>query len=294
MPNLVPPITTKAQISAYKQEILEHSFGNFTPFFAFFLSPSLTKSDFLALKDASLCAKLYPSGVTTNSNGGANLASKELYAQIELLEELEIPLSIHGETNGFVLDREREFAPIYKDLATNFPRLKIIMEHISTKELADLIGKYDNLFATITLHHLILSLDDVLGGMCNVHNFCKPTPKLPSDRQALLDLVFSGDKSVMFGSDSAPHKLQDKLQKGFAGIFSAPVLLPMLCELFAKHGKIDLLQDFISTNAQKIYKLDLPEKLVKIAPKNMKVPQTIGDFVPFGAGKTIGFCVEDS
>lgn len=290
MPNLTPPLTSPIQIEKYKQEILDLS-KDFVPHFAFFLSPNLTQEDIKNLAPYVLSAKLYPDGITTNSDGGTkDLASKELYAQLEVLQDLGIALCIHGETNGFVLDREAQFAPIYEHLARDFPRLKIIAEHISTKIMAELIGKYDNLYATITLHHLLLDLDDLLGGGLNPHYFCKPVVKTPADKQALLDLVFSKSKKIMFGSDSAPHLRSNKeTSNASAGVFTAPVLLPLLAELFDTHNKLDLLQDFVSSNAQKIYGLNLPQKMVELEKRPFTPKEEIGGVRVFGANRQISW-----
>ena len=228
MPNTIPPITSLEGVLNYKKEILECD-NNFTPLMDVFLQ-NFTEEEIIALKPHIFGMKFYPDGITTNSDSGIN-SIEEIYPTLELLAKYNIPLSIHGETNGTMLEREREFASTYEKLAKDLPNLTIIMEHISTKELAELVVKYDNLLATVTLHHLLLTIDDLCGGGLNVHLFCKPTVKLASDRDALQKLVKSGDKSVMFGSDSAPHPLKNKF-KGVAGIFSAPIILPALAEFF--------------------------------------------------------------
>ena len=220
---------------------------------------NFTEEEIIALKPHIFGMKFYPDGITTNSDSGIN-SIEEIYPTLELLAKYNIPLSIHGETNGSMLQREREFAPTYEKLARDLPNLTIIMEHISTKELAELALKYDNLLATVTLHHLLLTIDDLCGGALNVHLFCKPTIKLASDRDALQELVKSGHKNVMFGSDSAPHPLKNKY-KGAAGIFSAPIILPALAEFF--EGDRDKLQRFISDNAINNFDLKVIDKKLK-------------------------------
>jgi dihydroorotase len=210
------------------------------------------------------------------------------------MSELEIPLCVHGETNGFVMDREAEFIPIYEQLATTFPKLKIIMEHITTKEAADALLKYENLYATITLHHLLITLDDVAGGLLQPHLFCKPIAKRPIDREALLNLALNANPKVMFGSDSAPHPREKKEAPGCAaGIFSAPVALPILAQLFEEHNKLDNLQKFVSTNAQNIYKVTPPKKLVKLSKKMYRIKDSYDNIVPYMAGKTINWRIEE-
>jgi dihydroorotase len=163
------------------------------------------------------------------------------------------------------------------------------MEHISTKELAALATKYDNLKATVTLHHLLLTLDDLCGGALNVHYFCKPTVKLASDRDALQELVKSGHKNVMFGSDSAPHPLKNKF-KGAAGIFSAPVILPALAEFF--EGDEAKLQRFISDNAINNFNLDVVDKSVELVEEEWVAPRIVGEVVPMFAGKRFNWRVK--
>ncbi len=294
MPNLVPAITTVEQIKRYKGEILKNTEDDFEPYFAFFLSDKLTPEDIKNLKPYVIAAKMYPAGATTNSDGGVTgFDSPELMAQLKALEDLGIPLSIHGETGGEVMDREREFAVVYETFAKKFPKLKILMEHISTKELTELVNSYDNLYATVTLHHLIYTLDDVIGGGLNPHNFCKPIIKTKADRKAIQDLVFSGHEKVFFGSDSAPHlRVNKEKSGGAAGIYSAPVALEKLAEFFDENGKTDLLQSFLHDNAMKVYNLDLPKREVILEKSDFIVPDEVNGVVPFLAGETIKFKVQ--
>ena len=216
----------------------------------------------------------------------------------EIAQDLGFILSIHGESNGFSLEREFEFGEIFREIAINFPRLKIIMEHLSDRRSIDLL-KYDNVFATITLHHITMSLDDVLGSGLNPHYFCKPILKTKKDRDALLNLALSGDEKISFGSDSAPHLESNKLkQNGAAGIFSAPILLPKLCEIFEKHKKLENLQKFISDNARKIYDLqNIPNKTTTLIKESFKVQDfiVIGDdrIIPLLAGKSLSWRIKD-
>jgi len=286
MPNTIPPITSLEGVLKYKKEILECD-SNFTPLMDIFLQ-NFTEEEIIALKPHIFGMKFYPDGITTNSDSGIN-SIEEIYPTLELLAKHNIPLSIHGETNGSMLQREREFAPTYEKLARDFPNLTIIMEHISTKELAELALKYDNLLATVTLHHLLLTIDDLCGGALNVHLFCKPTIKLATDRDALQELVKSGHKNVMFGSDSAPHPLKNKY-KGAAGIFSAPIILPALAEFF--EGDRDKLQKFISDNAINNFNLKVIDKKIEIVEDEWVAPRMVGEVVPMWAGKKFSFRVK--
>ena len=137
MPNLVPPVSSKNEVIAYKERILS-AVGkeDFTPYMTLFFKPSYNKTFLESVKEVITAIKLYPAGITTNSEGGVSgFDVEELRPALEAMSELNIPLCVHGETNGFVMDREAEFVSIYEKLAAAFPNLKIIMEHITTKEL---------------------------------------------------------------------------------------------------------------------------------------------------------------
>jgi len=287
MPNTIPPITSLEEVLKYKEEIKKVNKDNFTPLMDVFLQ-NFSEEEIKALKPHIFGMKFYPDGITTNSESGIN-SIEEIYPTLELLAKYNIPLSIHGETNGSMLQREREFASTYEKLAKDLPNLTIIMEHISTKELAELATKYDNLKATVTLHHLLLTLDDLCGGALNVHYFCKPTVKLASDRDALQKLVRSGHKNVMFGSDSAPHPLKNKF-KGAAGIFSAPVILPALAEFF--EGDEKKLQRFISDNAINNFNLEVVDKTIELIQEEWVAPRMVGEVVPMFAGKRFNWRVK--
>ena len=275
MPNLVPPITTKEELLSYKQRIKDVcSDDNFEPYVTLFFKNDYSYEFLEDIKNEIIAIKLYPAGITTNSETGvASMDVEVLRPTLESMSKLEIPLCIHGETNGFVMDREKEFMPIYEAIAVAFPNLKIIMEHITTKNAIELLDKYDNLYATVTLHHLLITLDDVAGGMLQPHLFCKPIAKRPEDRSALLNAALEAHPKLMFGSDSAPHPKHKKESCGCAaGVFTSPIALQVLTQLFEKHGKLDNLNKFVSLNAQKIYNLTPVKKTVKLIKKDFIVP----------------------
>ena len=295
MPNLVPPVTSIKQLKDYKNRI-KKAIGNddFEPYMTLFFKDSY---DYEFLKEAKkeiTAIKLYPAGITTNSDGGVNSFDVEsLKMTLNAMSELNIPLLIHGETDGFVMDRESEFAVVYETLAKNFPNLKIVMEHITTKTSANLLDKFPNLFATITLHHLLITLDDVAGGMLQPHLFCKPIAKRYEDREALLNLALNAHPKVMFGSDSAPHPVDKKESCGCAaGVFTSPIALQALAELFEKNEKLENLQKFVSDNAIEIYKITPKQKNITLIKKDYEVPNSYGDVVPMFAGKNLKWSLE--
>ncbi|GGD38643.1 dihydroorotase [Malaciobacter pacificus] len=300
MPNLVPPVTTKEDLLAYKKRILEACDGDaFEPYMTLFFKNDYTYEFLEDIKDDIIGIKLYPAGITTNSETGvASMDVEVLRPTLESMSKLGIPLCIHGETNGFVMDREKEFMPIYESIASAFPDLKIIMEHITTKDAVELLDKYDNLHATVTLHHLLITLDDVAGGMLAPHLFCKPIAKRPEDRSALLDAALKAHPKLMFGSDSAPHPKHKKECCGCAaGVFTSPIALQVLTDLFDKYQCLDNLNAFVSLNAQKIYGKNPVKKTIKLIKKDFVVP-AIYEFenenvVPMFAGETIPWSLED-
>ncbi|CAM3264717.1 dihydroorotase [Helicobacter labetoulli] len=304
MPNLKTPITTTDLALAYKKQILESAtksgYTDFMPFMSIFLTPSLDKNELQKAKlNGIRILKLYPKGATTGSeNGVSEILDDKTLEVFALAQKLGFILSIHGESNGFCMDREFEFLRVFKHIATNFPELRIIIEHMSDRRSLEVIESYENLYATLTLHHISMNLDDVCGGMLNPHHFCKPMLKTKKDQQALLQAALNAHPKVSFGSDSAPHLESAKLSpKGAAGIFSAPVLLPALAQLFEEHNKLENLQAFVSDRAFGIYGLDsanIPQKSVRlvrepsIVPSKINIPfHNMGDIVPLFADKIL-------
>ncbi|PZT48664.1 dihydroorotase [Helicobacter valdiviensis] len=293
MPNLNPPITSLQMALDYKKRILEkNKNANFTPLMSLFLSESLSKDELKAAKESGVMfLKLYPKGSTTGSESGVSeILNSKVLEILEIAQELGLFLSIHGESKGFVLDREVEFHTIFEELAKTFPKLKIFFEHLSDRRSIAFVEKYPNLFATLTLHHITLSLDDVIGGALNPHLFCKPILKTKKDQEALLEIALKAHPKFSFGSDCAPHlKATKESGKGAAGIFSAPILLPALAELFEKHQALENLETFVCKNAHRIYNLNLPQKLVKLIKKPMKVEEEYSGIVPLRAGECISW-----
>jgi dihydroorotase len=296
MPNLVPPVTSAAMLRDYRDRILAacgSRAGTFKPLMTLFFQ-NYSEAELTAAGEHLFAVKLYPHGVTTNSESGIHsITAAE--PTLRLLEEMGIPLLVHGETTGFVMDREREFLTVYEWLAQTFPRLRIVMEHITTAAAVAMLDRHENLHATVTPHHLVITLDDVAGGLLQPHLFCKPIAKRPEDRDALLAAALEAHPKLMMGSDSAPHPRHAKECCGCAaGVFSAPVLLPRLAELFEKHRALDHLQAFVSDNALRIHQLEIPDKTVTLVREPWTVPALCeGDdgttVIPWEAGATLGW-----
>jgi dihydroorotase len=257
-----------------------------TLFFKAYDEPTLR-----SLKPHIIGIKLYPAGVTTHSEAGVQTI-EDAISTLALMQELAIPLLVHGETHGFVLDREREFLTVYDRLATRFPRLTIVMEHITTREAVAFLDRYPHVYATVTLHHLLYTLDDIAGGLLQPHLFCKPLAKRPEDRDALLAAALSAHPKLMFGSDSAPHPQSAKECSGCAaGVFTAPIALPRLVELFEQHHALDRLQAFVSDNARRIYDIQPPARVVELDKMSWVVPERFGTVIPMHAGETLAWQV---
>ena len=292
MPNLVPPVTSIDDVISYKKRIVQ-AIGDdrFEPYMTLFFKNDYSYNFLKEAKEHIKAIKLYPSGITTNSEGGvSSFEIDDLRDALEAMSELGLPLLVHGESNGFVMDREKEFGSFYEKIASAFPKLKIVMEHITDKNSVNLLDRYDNLYATITLHHLLITLDDVAGGLLQPHLFCKPIAKRYEDRDALQQIALNAHPKVMFGSDSAPHPQHKKESLGCAaGVFTAPIALPVLCELFEKHNKLDNLQKFICNNASKIYDIKPIKKEITLEKKEFLIPEKYGDVVPMFAGKKLNW-----
>lgn len=291
MPNLIPPVHSLERLLTYTDEVKAAVKPHvFDPYMTLFFR-EYTREELIAAKPHIIGIKLYPAGATTNSESGVTEISRVEHV-FALMEELDIPLLVHGETHGFVMDREREFCDVYRHLATRFPALRITMEHITTAEAVATLNEFSNLSATVTAHHLLITLDDVVGGLMSPHLFCKPIAKRPEDREALQQAVLTGHPRLMLGSDSAPHPRNRKESSGCAaGVFTAPILLPLLADFFSQQGAPQQMQGFVSDNAQRIYRITPPAKTVTLVNEPMIIPASYGTVIPMWAGRTIDWRV---
>lgn len=300
MPNTNPIIDSLERIESYSNEIKNSIDSNsFEHYMTIYFQTKFTKKFLESVKDKILAVKFYPKNATTNSSHGCDPDDPEVDKVLALMEELNIFLCVHGESTGFVLDREKKFLDVYDRWARKFPKLKIIMEHITTSEAAEFVWNYDNLHATITPQHLLCTLDDMMGEHLNPHLFCKPVLKRDSDRESLVALACgtltneSNIAKVMLGTDSAPHDRKNKESCcGCAGIFNAPITLQLLAGLFdevwsGQQIAESKLQQFVSNNAKTIYGINPPEKTVVLDKNNFYIPQKYGDIIPMWAGKVI-------
>lgn len=241
MPNTVPPIATARDLEEYRTQIiagLGDRTPRFQPLMSFKLAPHHDAETVAALAAAGVTSgKLYPAGVTTNSEDGVQRI-ESIYPALEAMQEHGIVLCIHGEEpEAFCLDRETVFLTKLETIVAKFPELRVVLEHLSTADAVRAVRELPpRVAATITVHHLLLTLDDLIGGELRPHHFCKPVVKTPADRAMLREVVLNGEPKFFFGSDSAPHTRERKeCDCGCAGLYTAPVSLPLLADFFEKH-----------------------------------------------------------
>ena len=289
MPNLVPPVRTGADVEAYRRAILEAAPG-LVPLVAFKLGPDLTDSDLQALSaSGSTAGKVYPEGVTTTSEGGLS-DLRQIVPLLPRVGELGFVVCCHGEKPGvFSLDREEAFLDEFSEVAAAHPGVRFVLEHISTEAAAKRVRELGpNVAATITLHHLEITLDDVVGGHLKPHLFCKPLAKRASDRQALREAAFSASPRFFFGSDSAPHRRDRKeCAAGCAGVYSMPVALERLAGIFDEEGRRDRRADFVAGFGADFYRLPRSTDSVTLERDPWTVPDLLDGAVPYLAGETL-------
>lgn len=288
MPNTIPPITTPGLLKEYRDEIRQAD-PDFEPLMTFKLIANMDPAGIRELKKAGAVAgKLYPQGATTNAEDGPSEITA-LYPVFEAMQENGLVLCIHAEDPQIaVLEREQAFLPVIGKIAEKFPDLKIVVEHVSTKEAVEFVRNTgENIAATVTLHHLLFTLDDLIGGKLEPDLFCKPVLKQAADRECIRQAVFSGNRKFFFGSDSAPHSRKRKLEEGAAGIFSAPVIMPALAALFEENRTLNLLDNFVSGYGADFYGLSKNKKLLILERQISEVPETAGETVPLFAGRIL-------
>lgn len=302
MPNLKPPITTTAAAVTYRESILKAlpADSNFTPLMTLYLTDTTSPNEIkLARRSGVVFAvKLYPAGATTNSQDGVtDLFGKCLPVLEEMVEE-NMPLLVHGEVTDpdvDVFDREKVFIDtVLQPLIQRLPRLKVVMEHITTMDAVRFVesGEEGFLAATVTPQHLILNRNALFQGGLQPHNYCLPVLKRETHRQAIVSAVTSGSKRFFLGTDSAPHEKQRKeCSCGCAGIFNAPVAISLYAKVFEEAGALDKLEAFTSFNGPDFYGLPRNTSKIKLTKASWKVPDSLsfsfGNIIPMFAGETL-------
>ncbi len=264
MPNLVPPVTTTQQASAYRERIMAAlpEGMNFTPLMVLYLTEQTDPADVRAGFEQGLitAVKLYPAGATTNSASGVRDMEKVMPV-LEVMAEIGMPLCVHGEVTDSdidIFDREAVFIDRVLDpLGRRLPNLRVVFEHITTKQAVDYVSQASRaLAATITTHHLMINRNAYLAGGIKPHYYCLPVAKREVHRKALVAAAISGDPRFFLGTDSAPHTDPNKLQEcGCAGIFTAPNTMGCLAQVFEDEEALDRLEGFASVHGPAFYRL---------------------------------------
>lgn len=299
MPNLKPPVTTAAQAEAYRQRILAAVPPQFAfePLMTLYLTDNLPPDEIRRAKAAGVVAvKLYPAGATTNSDAGVTDIRKT-HRTLEAMQREGILLLVHGEVTSpevDVFDREAVFieqqlVPLRRD----FPELKVVMEHITTKEAAHYVRDADkHLAATITAHHLLYNRNAIFTGGIRPHYYCLPVLKREMHRVALVEAATSGSRKFFLGTDSAPHPAHLKEHAlGCAGCYTAHAAIEMYAEAFERAGALDKLEGFASFHGPDFYGLPRNRERITLERRDWTVPEAYAfgeaQLKPLGAGETL-------
>ena len=305
MPNLVPPVTTAELALEYKSRILaaRPEGSDFEPVMTIYLTDKTSVEDIKAAKQAGvLAAKMYPAGATTNSDSGVS-SLESLYPVFEALADHGMLLLIHGEVTQKhvdIFDREKEFIDQHMvNIVNKVPHLKVVFEHITTKDAADFVlGAREGVAATITPQHLMLNRNDMLDGGIRPHNYCLPVLKRSIHQEALRAVVKSGSPRFFLGTDSAPHtKDRKESDCGCAGCYSAWSALELYTQVFDELDALDKLEGFASHYGADFYGLPRNTETVTLERKEWVVPSSItlpegNSIVPFYAGKTVSWSLK--
>lgn len=301
MPNLKPPVTTAAQAAEYRARILAAlpAGAAFEPLMTLYLTDNTPPAEIARAKAAGVVAlKLYPAGATTNSDAGVTDIRKT-YPTLEAMQREGLLLLVHGEVTDpeiDVFDREAVFIDrVMQPLRRDFPALKVVFEHITTKEAAEYVAGSDaHTAATITAHHLLYSRNALFVGGLRPHYYCLPVLKRETHRQALVKAATSGSTKFFLGTDSAPHAAALKEQSVCgAGCFTAPSALELYAEAFEAAGALDRLEAFASINGPAFYGLPPNTGTVTLRREPWQLPETLpfGDALikPLRAGETLNW-----
>ncbi|WP_413110385.1 dihydroorotase [Thaumasiovibrio sp. DFM-14] len=305
MPNLVPPVVDIEKALAYRDRIIAaQTHSNFTPLMSLYLTDNTTVEDIRAAKASGhvVACKLYPAGATTNSDSGvSNL--ENIYPVLKAMQEEGLLLLIHGEVTHSdidIFDREKAFLDnIMSKVVADFPDLKIVMEHITTKDAVEFVNNAsDNVAATITVHHLLFNRNHMLVGGIRPHYFCLPILKRNTHQQALIEAATGGSKKFFLGTDSAPHA-QDRKESacGCAGSYTAHAAIELYAEAFEAAGALDKLEGFASHNGPDFYGLPRNTDTITLEKAEWTVPESYNfgpdKVIPIRANDTISWKVTD-
>ena len=302
MPNLRPPVTTTALARAYRDRIVQAlpAGSSFQPLMTLYLTDNTSAADIAQAKDSGIVhgVKLYPAGATTNSDSGVTNLGHCVQA-LEAMEKHGVPLLVHAEVTDAdvdVFDRERVFIERNMlPLLQRFPGLRVVFEHITTKDAADFVSQAsDNVAATVTAHHLLMNRNAMFNGGMRPHHYCLPVLKREEHRLALVAAATSGSPKFFLGTDSAPHaKSAKETACGCAGMYTAHAGIELYAEAFDAVGALDRLEAFASFNGPDFYHLPRNADKITLEKRAWEVlaslPFAGDELVPLRAGGTIAW-----
>jgi len=304
MPNLIPPVINAPLAKEYYDRIMaEQPKAHFKPLMVLYLTDKTTAQDIVDAKESGIvyAAKLYPAGATTNSSSGVTNI-EYLKETFSAMATIGMPLLIHGEVTADdidIFDREEIFIEtILKPLVSNNPQLKIVLEHITTKNAVDFVlSTNSNVAATITAHHLLFNRNHMLVGAIRPHYFCLPILKRNIHQKALIEAATSGNEKFFLGTDSAPHTKEAKESAcGCAGSYTAHAAIELYAEVFEQENALGQLEAFASLNGPKFYQLPINEDKITLIKQTWQVPETYtfgnDNLVAIRSGSSINWQVQ--
>ncbi|MNK51572.1 Dihydroorotase [compost metagenome] len=302
MPNLKPPVTTTAQALAYRDRILAAlpAGMSFEPLMVLYLTDNTPPEEIQRAKESGVvhAVKLYPAGATTNSDAGVSDLTK-CYKTLEMMQKVGMPFLVHGEVTDpaiDIFDREAVFIDrVMKPLRRDMPELKVVFEHITTKDAAQYVAEADgHVGATITAHHLLYNRNELFKGGIRPHYYCLPVLKREIHRQALVAAAISGSNKFFLGTDSAPHAKGLKEHAcGCAGCYTALHAMELYTQAFDQAGALDKLEQFASFNGADFYQLPRNTGTITLQREEWQIPAEVplgnATLVPLNGGETIGW-----
>ncbi|ARO86976.1 dihydroorotase [Nitrosospira lacus] len=302
MPNLKPPVVTSGMALAYRERILAAlpRGMRFEPLMTLYLTENTTAAEIIEAKRSSAiqAVKYYPAGATTNSAAGVTDIAK-CHATLETMEQVGMPLLVHGEVTDpevDVFDKEKIFLErVLIPLTQRFPRLRIVFEHITTREAVEFVrGASSNIAATVTAHHLLLNRNALFQGGIRPHHYCLPVLKREIHRRTLVEAATSGNPKFFLGTDSAPHSRSTKETAcGCAGIYTAHAAIELYAEAFEQAGALDKLEAFASFHGADFYRLPRNRDRITLKRENWNVPAQLefaeNGLIPLRAGESLAW-----
>ena len=302
MPNLNPPVAATADAGAYRERLRAAlpARSAFEPLMTLYLTDKTDAAEIHKAHASGFvhAVKLYPAGATTHSDSGVTRIDNT-FAALEAMQEIGMPLLVHGEVTESdidVFDREAVFIDrILSPLVERFPALKVVLEHVTTRQGVEFVRQSaDNVAATLTAHHLLLNRNAMFAGGIRPHNYCLPILKREQHRRVLLEAATSGNGKFFLGTDSAPHaRTAKETACGCAGLYTAHAAIELYAEAFEQAGALDQLEAFSSFHGADFYGLPRNEDTVTLVKTSWTVPDSYplgtGQLIPMRAGETIGW-----